>query len=502
MLVALLLCEKDCALACDLLKWIGELGGCRNHDLLIVADAGTAFTGIVEAKTIAESCFRSVDVITNGTSVIGWVEGPKSLVLTMFRYLAEKNMAALMLDSDAIPLVPEWLDLIAKEYQTCGKSYMGHVFQCDQPGLPTLLMSPIAVYPPTAIELIPLIEKGHHWDVSMTPGVIRKCHNTKLIQHLFGEINNPPTFAPKAIPGTSTFAIESINPGVVVFHRNKDGTLIRLLRERRTGKIEVQPNRTHAAKVFFQMGRYGDLILLLPAFREWAYRTGEQTIVVTSKEFGDVLDGVSYVKPIKLPHNWHLQTGEALNFARRMYPDIIRIQLHGVGMEPAVPDTLPSFSLSMWNRTGLLPQYHTLPLIFDRRSKEREAALIKRWVKPERKTLLVNFHGRTSPFADREQFIAVLCQRLGGKFEFVNTNEVQAHRIYDLLGLMDVAAGMITVDTATLHLAPASRMPYVALVRPDGQSGSVPKGNIKLTVGYNQAIHRVQEICDVMEQWA
>ncbi len=84
----------------------------------------------------------------------------------------------------------------------------------------------------------------------------------------------------------------------------------------------------------------------------------------------------------------------------------------------------------------------------------------------------------------------------------MNTNETNAHRIFDLLGLMDAAAGMITVDTASLHLLAAAKCPYVALTRDHGQARSIPKGNCVLNVGYTEALRRMSEILDAMEAWA
>ena len=71
--------------------------------------------------------------------------------------------------------------------------------------------------------------------------------------------------------------------------------------------------------------------------------------------------------------------------------------------------------------------------------------------------------------------------------------KIKAQRIYDLLGLYDNAAGMITTDTATLHLAAASNIPYVALIN-NGGAGSIPKGNCVLKVRYSQFQQRQKEI--------
>lgn len=483
-----------------LLEWVSDLGSLKNHSAVICADAGTPFDQVQKAKGVAESIFGAVEVITNERSITSWIEGPKSMFLATAKWAAQKGVAWLLMDSDAIPLSSGWLDAIETEYRQAGKPYMGHVFGCDQPGLPSSLMSPIAVYPSDSIELESVIRAGHHWDVSVADTVVPKCHDTKLIHNLFGEFNRPPTFAEKGIAGTNVFQPENIRTGAVIFHRNKDGTLINLLRKRMN--IPTKPFPREDGEAFFQMGRYGDLILLLPAFQEWARVTGHPTIVVTSNEFGTVFDGVSYVHAVKLPHNWHLEAGLALKYAQKSYPHIVRIQLHGVGLPPATPDSLASYSLSMWERTGLLEKYHFLPLEFDRRSPEREAALIKKWKRTDKPLLLTNFHGATSPYPDEFRMIAELCKHFGDHFEFVNVNEARGYRIYDLLGLMDVAAGLITIDTSSLHLAAGAKCPYIAFVRQDGQAGSIPKGkNCQLKVGYQEAMSRLPDIIRTIEGW-
>lgn len=226
--------RRDSQLLIDLLNWIEVLGPCKEHIALIVADAATAFDDVIKAQSIAERVFKGCLVVTNDVSVEGWIAGPKSLFLTAAQWAQENNMPFLQIDSDAIPLKAGWLDAIESGYKTCGKPYMGHLFKSDQPGLPPLLMSPIAVYPATAFsELKDVVSKPlHHWDVEMASVVVDQCADLGLIHHLFGEMNNPPTFAKQAVFGTAVFQPEQIKQTAVIFHRNKDGTLIDLLRER------------------------------------------------------------------------------------------------------------------------------------------------------------------------------------------------------------------------------------------------------------------------------
>lgn len=260
-------------------------------------------------------------------------------------------------------------------------------------------------------------------------------------------------------------------------------------------KAEVQE-----CPAFFQMGRFGDLILLGPCFRYWAEKVGAPVIVVTSRQFGSVLEGMSYVQPIMLDLDWHHRAGEALAMAKEQFPGIRRTQLHGVGWTTP-PDSLPSYSISMWVRAGLtLADYHRLPLIFDRRDPEREQKLIKTWRRTDKPLILMNCEGHTSPLKANAALIKALAP-LFPRMELINLNEARAVRLYDQLGLMDIAAGLITIDTSVLHLSAASKVRALNMVRDDGQAGSIPKNNAALTIGYSQVHQRLRDIVDVVAGW-
>jgi len=243
---------------------------------------------------------------------------------------------------------------------------------------------------------------------------------------------------------------------------------------------------------FVQLGRTGDLILLMPAWQAWAEYTGTPTKVVSTREFGTVLEGASYIAPTLLDIDWR-SVREAAAIASKLSPFVVVTQLHGHGWSPPHPDSLASYSLTMWQRTGFLRHYATLPLTFDNRSAKREATLLRRYVRGRRPLLLVNLDSWTSPVRNRvRRLITELLDVFAA--EVVNLNKARAERAHDQLALMDIAAGMITCDTMPLHLAAASTMPYVALVRDDGQSGSVPKGNCVLSIGYSEVLDRLPEI--------
>lgn len=227
--------EGDADRMLGLLEWIYDLGGCMSHDALLVADAGVDWQRCLEVKKLAAKSFKTVAMVTNEQSVIGWIEGPKSLFLRACEYANDHRVPFLQMETDAIPLVADWLEQIRDAYRAKGRAVMGHVYTCDQPGLPKVMMSGIAVYCYDTISAEKKIREGAHWDVALSSVLLPDQYDhTPLIHHLWGEKDNPPTFVRTKTDYTSKqpFTLADIPKEAVIFHRNKDGTLEALLREK------------------------------------------------------------------------------------------------------------------------------------------------------------------------------------------------------------------------------------------------------------------------------
>ena len=263
---------------------------------------------------------------------------------------------------------------------------------------------------------------------------------------------------------------------------------------------------------FIQLGRFGDLIQLFPAFKAVKDRTGQVPLVITSTEYVSVFDGISYATPI--PSNFEWWGG--IPMAKRLadsqfgggivlqwwldehakgpfeYPDSIGnpggiiLQCHGREWGVNI-ELWPDYGTSMWDRAGFTrAEMKSFPLVFDRRNYERELVLFNN-VRGKGKLpmLLVNFTGISSPFAAVPEAMGVI-NRYRNRFHIVDLAQIRAERIFDLLGLFDRAVGLVTVDTSTLHLANGSPVPYFAYTC-GGWSTSVPKRNCQFEVKYAQA---------------
>lgn len=276
--------------------------------------------------------------------------------------------------------------------------------------------------------------------------------------------------------------------------------------------------------VFACLGRAGDLIILLPAFMEYKRRTGVNPIVYVSKDYANVLDGVSYVDREVVNDDWYNGMPAARRMAEEKYggaivlpwwhdpesaKDILMdihdhgarvLQSHGKMWGVNCADN-PDFGTSMWRRAGFTrEEMISLPLVFDRRNPAREQVLFNLHIHDKTKPLLLyNFAGISSPFGYSSDVFRVM-QPFRPHFNMLDLGPIRAARIYDLLAFYDKAVGLITIDTATAHLAPASKVPTLWLTVPNWGK-SIPRGNVALHIQYDEVPKRLQEIHALLEKW-
>lgn len=276
--------------------------------------------------------------------------------------------------------------------------------------------------------------------------------------------------------------------------------------------------------VFVLGGRTGDIIQLLPCFKAILERTGAAPIVVTTTEYSGVFDGVSYARPVAVDGNWWGSVPLLKETAQRLarggcvlpywstppqHEDAIgwdgrnwtTLQSHGhqhgvnMGLDPC-------YAASMVRRAGFtVDEWKAMPLVFDRRDPLRESELAAHLsLDGPRPVLLYNFTGVSSPFPWGPQVLHAINHR--NRYRLINLGRVRGARIYDLLALYEHpnVRGIVTSDTATLHLAAAVAKPFVAFTV-DGWTSSIPKGNCRLEVKYNGAEFHMGEIAAEALSW-
>lgn len=242
-----------------------------------------------------------------------------------------------------------------------------------------------------------------------------------------------------------------------------------------------------------ELGRYGDVINILPP--AWALARANpsgKTRVVVGSQYAGVLDGCSYIEPVVFDGDFSMDYLRACEWAKNKFGGHqLATQVYFGGSVHSKQTN--SFVTDSWLKAGFSPMWwNELPTIFDNRNHVRESLLIREH-QTKKRNVLVCFDGTSSPFGDRNSILRILQDT---DFNVVDIGKIKADRIYDLLGLMDAAAGLITIDTSILHLAAAARCPYIALITdfPTAWHGSIPRGNCVLGVRYGEVSARLSEI--------
>lgn len=138
--------------------------------------------------------------------------------------------------------------------------------------------------------------------------------------------------------------------------------------------------------------------------------------------------------------------------------------------------------------------------VFDRRNLAREEALAAKLGVPDKPMLLVKLDGSvSSPCPECPKLLPLIGERFGQDFNVINLSSVRAERIYDLLGLFDRAASLISIDTSLLHLAAASPVPFVALTNPQPWLGTLPRGNCVRRLAYSEALAEPEKVVESIQ---
>jgi len=237
------------------------------------------------------------------------------------------------------------------------------------------------------------------------------------------------------------------------------------------------------------LGRYGDIINALPIAWDLAQH-GTTPKFVVSSEFWRILEGVSYVNPVV----WDMDYKNipfAIQRTKGLKAHIAQVYTH-----PDQTRKTSSYQMESWERAGYLDKFGKLPLVFDRRDKKREnevelkAALLTDPFTVNKSTILVSGKGVSSPF--KGDLVGEIRKAFPG-YNVVDLSSIRVERVYDLLGLMDNSALLVTIDTMHLHLAAASKIPVVAILN-DGWYGSIPPPNTIASFCYSELANSLEPV--------
>jgi len=250
LLVVLPFCQKDVVQARALLGWIGELRTTTDripHSILLAADKKVPLEIIRDMKAQALAIFHSADatLINVPDDRQAWPKGPNFMFHNVSQVVQQRyRVPWLWLEPDCVPLVDNWLDRLAWEYGLCPKHFMGTMATVAlSPDLPERHMSGCAIYPTNAYEIMKeACASDIAFDYASAGSILGKnrAWETKLIYEIWGTHSVIPTFkAIKAPDDADNVLVPAVIPeSAVLFHRCKDGSLIRLLRKQRSPQPE------------------------------------------------------------------------------------------------------------------------------------------------------------------------------------------------------------------------------------------------------------------------
>lgn len=242
------------------------------------------------------------------------------------------------------------------------------------------------------------------------------------------------------------------------------------------------------------MGRNGDLCTTLPLVLH-DYQQGNKPTVIVSEPWADLMDGVGYAD-VLVWHGDYSRPLDALAWARTLqkFKRISVPQCYGQN----ITHECSNFCKEAYRIVGMEHLWGCLPLVFDRRNRMREDLLWPNFQKP---VVLVCSTGISHPFNQREKLMETL-KPLRDTHELVDMSLVKAHRFYDLLGLLEKAEYLVTVDTGILHLARAvPGLPVITLIPGDGTSwDTAPRFKEHVArISFNEFDQRRGEIVELIQ---
>jgi glycosyltransferase involved in cell wall biosynthesis len=253
LIIVIPFCKTDVDRAIELVDWIEWLGGCPENDCVFVADVGVA-------RFQAPKIFNSIEYISPPFKLKDETHpiGPNWMFETALKHFHRRGekRSFLWLEPDAVPLRIGWLKKIEEEYKG---GILADVIQLNDARYPKRIPSGVAVYPPNAWDIYKRIQTNRKvaWDIQFADATMSLVKPSKTIKSRVNHVN-PPVFTSQKTTGPNRLTIDDIPESAVLFHPSKDGSLIRILREK------IQNKRS----VFYHSGDLGDCIYSLITVRE------------------------------------------------------------------------------------------------------------------------------------------------------------------------------------------------------------------------------------------
>ncbi|MFA6240082.1 MAG: DUF5672 family protein [Candidatus Hydrogenedentales bacterium] len=248
-------------------------------------------------------------------------------------------------------------------------------------------------------------------------------------------------------------------------------------------KIEITQAAPKTSLAIVELGRFGDIINILPICK-LLHDQGSKPTIVVSKPFASLLDGVSYVDVFPVSTDYS-DIEAAMVVAKRQFGRVVQAQVWGKAYQ--CERKCHSYNRESWRLLGYEHKFDdtTLKPVFDRRHRDREVALVGKFSASGKPMMLAGLTGGiSSPFPAGKAILDWLRRAYGHSHEVIDLCSLKAERIYDLLGLFDASKVLFSSDTVYLHLAAASGVPVVAFVNPAVWVGTETRCNCLARIPY------------------
>lgn len=238
---------------------------------------------------------------------------------------------------------------------------------------------------------------------------------------------------------------------------------------------------------FINLGRAGDTLNILPMVRAEAQRLGAPVPVHIAAPYAPILARTTYAQAVPQGNNLNAVRATYLRHRGR-YDRLYVPQAYGDHIATRAHQQ-DSFAIEQYDRCNMIHLWGA-PLILDARRHALERAAIEAAGGPwpsGRPIILANLAGKSGrlPPAVAEAIGLALATGLPGA-QIVRLDSLRAACVGDLLGLYELAAALVTIDTATYHLARAVPALPVVYLHPEGWTAA-PARETYADFTYDQA---------------
>jgi hypothetical protein len=246
LLVTLPYCTKDVGLLRKLINWMADLQlNYAKHSCLLVADNDVPNDEKLDIMNLVKPLFASVDtmIVRVPAEKQSWPLAPNIMFASAARQVQEVyKLPWFWLEPDAVPLRAGWLNELASDYAASAKRFMGSFIPAEnQPDMPPVHMAGCAIYPPDAFSGMERILKDtptKAFDIALAGYTIPRAANNIKMQHYWGQRDLSPSFRKEAtvLDPKNVLTLDFLKSSSVLFHRNKDGSLIDLLQDQKNSQ--------------------------------------------------------------------------------------------------------------------------------------------------------------------------------------------------------------------------------------------------------------------------